>query len=164
MARGRKPTPAAVKKARGNPSKRKAKTKEPVSRVGVSAPPDFISPEARVAWLYLRPKLEAMGLLTEADEVAFTALCEAVGEWRIYRKMLNEDGGRIKPHPTKKGAFLYNPVGFVDKIEKRMQGWMMEFGLTPSSRSRVTRTEPQAEVDPFAEYDGQLVGLPGGKK
>ncbi len=159
MQKGRKPLPAAKQKARGNPSKREIK-KQPVSKIGVGDPPSFIGPEARTVWRWLRPRLETMKVLTEADEVAFTALCEAVGEWRKYRKMLNEEGGRIKPHPTKKGAFLYNPVGFVDKIEKRMQGWMTEFGLTPSSRSRVSLTGNDEEANPFADFEA----IQGGRK
>ena len=152
MQKGRKPIPAAKQEARGNPSRRKLK-RQAVSKVGVGEPPSFISPEAQVAWRWLRPRLETMRVLTEADEVAFTALCEAVGEWRKYRKMLNEEGGRIKPHPTKKGAFLYNPVGFVDKIEKRMQGWMTEFGMTPSSRARVSLAGAEDEANPFADFE-----------
>ena len=86
MVKGRKPTAAAKKKARGNPGRRKVK------------------------------KTVASG---SVFELTFAQYCEAAAEWGKYRKMLNEEGGRIKAHPTKKGAFLYNPVGFVDKIEKR---------------------------------------------
>jgi P27 family predicted phage terminase small subunit len=157
MAKGRKPTPTALKKLRGNPSKRKLK-KEPVSRVGVGSPPNFVSDEAREVWLSLRPKLETMRVLTEADEIAFTALCEAIGEWRVYRRMLNEGGGRIKEHPTKKGAYLYNPVGFVDKIEKRMHDWLVEFGLTPSARSKVSAVEKDEPKK------AELLAFDGGKK
>ena len=159
MARGRKSIPAAKQKARGNPSRRKPK-KPVVSRGCVGAPPPFISKEAREAWRWLRPKLEAMKILTDADEVAFAALCESVGEWQKYRKMLNEEGGRIKPHPTKKGAFLYNPVGFVDKIEKRMLALLVEFGLTPRSRSGVMAAGPEEEASPFADFEV----IQGGKR
>ena len=151
--------PAAAKKARGNPGRRKEK-KPAASKLGVGAPPPFISKEAREAWRWLRPKLEVMKVLAEVDELAFTALCEAVGEWQMYRKMLNEGGGRIKEHPTKKGAFLYNPVGFVDKIEKRMLALLIEFGLTPRSRSGVAMVNQDEEASPFVDFEV----IQGGKR
>jgi phage terminase small subunit len=49
-------------------------------------------------------------------------------------------------------------------MEKRMQGWRVEFGMTPSSRSRVAVAEGEKEKDPFAEYDGKLTVHEGGKK
>jgi P27 family predicted phage terminase small subunit len=95
--------------------------------------------------------LISMQVLTEADVVALVQLArryeeyvDAAGEVRERGSTYaseGRDGVQIKTHPA---------VAIRDRAWADFQRGLIEFGLTPASRSRITPLAPSQEDDPFA--------------
>lgn len=122
--RGRKPKPTALKILDGT-RKDRINDDEPVVPVGSLEPPDWLLKTARDHWLELAPVLARAGLLTDADRHSLALLCESFG--------------RFRHDPTDNRAReLYRKL-------------CVEFGLTPSSRSRLKSTAEKPK-DALAEF------------
>ena len=124
---GRKPKPTAVKKLEGNPGKRKLNTKEPVPAKGMPACPDWLMPEAKKEWERLAKLMNQRGVLTEVDMAAFAAYCQSYARWREAQEHITSGGSTFE---TDKGYQLQAAS---------------EFGLTPSSRSRIVAGNGKAK-------------------
>ena len=75
-----------------------------------------------------------MGVLTEADLHGLEAYCLVYARWQDAEKQLQTHGVML----TKDGRFFASPyLKIVEDSSKQMRAWMIEFGITPSSRSRV---------------------------
>lgn len=122
--RGRKPKPTALKLLDGT-RKDRINTDEPSAPPAELDPPEWLYKMARDHWIELAPILSRAGLLTQADRPALALLCEAFQRFRH------------DPEDTK-ARDLY----------RRM---LAEFGLTPSSRSRLKTSEPPKQ-DALAEF------------
>jgi P27 family predicted phage terminase small subunit len=92
---------------------------------------------ARVEWRRLAPMLRRIGLFTEADREALTALCRAYGEWVGALEELDKTSAVIR---APSGYPVPNPWLSAARAEKRMFKLMVEFGMTPSSRTRIDAT------------------------
>ena len=119
MKPGPPPTPTALRRQRGNPSGRPYNPREPMPAPGLGAPPATLSEGARAVWLELAPGLEASGVGTQVDRPAFELLVDAIAEYRQMK-------GRSEHAAFAAGA------------AKRAARLLSEFGMTPSSRARVT--------------------------
>lgn len=129
---GRKPKPTAVKKLEG---KRKLNTKEPVPAKGMPACPDWLMPEAKKEWERLAKLMNQMGVLTEVDMAAFAAYCQSYARWKEAQEHITSVGSTFE---TDKGYQQQTPwVGIANTNQKLMLQAASEFGLTPSSRSRI---------------------------
>jgi phage terminase small subunit len=114
--RGRKPMPTALKILGGEQPCRRNRN-EPQFAVSTVDPPKWIRGESLSHWRELAPILLRAGLLTEGDRSALAMLCEEFGRMR-----------RARSAPSR------------DKARERYRRWLAEFGLTPSSRSRIRAT------------------------
>jgi P27 family predicted phage terminase small subunit len=113
-----------------------------------------LSGPARYEWRRIVPELEALGLLTQIDRAALAGYCQAYGRWVIAEKKLTELSS-ISPD---KMAFLYkcangnliiNPLlSVASKAMEQMHKFLVEFGMTPSARSRLSVVSGEAE-DPM---------------
>ena len=133
--RGRKPKPTAIKVLEGNPGKRPLNEHEPVPPQGDISCPDWLEPEAKREWARLAPALEAMGVLTTADLMAFAGYCQAYARWREAEEFISQHG-----------VFFKTPSGYIQQVPqvsiaqqnlRIMQSFCSEFGLTPATRSRI---------------------------
>ena len=133
--RGRKPKPTAIKILEGNPGKRPLNTNEPVPPQGDISCPDWLEPEAQREWERLAPALEAMGVLTTADLMAFAGYCQAYARWREAEEFISKHGAIFK---TPSGYVQQMPqVSIAQQNLRIMQSFCSEFGLTPATRSRI---------------------------
>ena len=134
--RGRKPKPTAVKVLEGNPGKRELNTFEPVpKKTSLPKCPDWLEEEARNEWHRLAKNLFELGLLTDLDVQAFASYCQAYARWREAEEFITQHGSLIK---TKSGYWQQVPqVSIAHQNQKIMMQAAAEFGLTPSSRSRI---------------------------
>ena len=155
MPRGRKPQPAAVKRLLGNPGKRKIKDDLPATP---GAPPMparlLVEPAAVEKWNELVPLLLQLGTLTVADGEALATLCEVYAaaqacllELRATGPVMRTDLGGVKPNPA--GPLYRGLVSLQASL-------MNEFGLTPTSRTRLGGKEekPTDEVEEFFKLHG----------
>ena len=154
--RGRKPKSTALKRLQGNPGKRPLNEHEPQPDASMPAPPEHLNSVAIAEWGRMAGELNRIGLLTQVDRAAFAAYCAAYSTWvhaELQMARLAEDGGNPFLITTEKGNQIQNPiVGVRNKALDLMHKFMVEFGLTPSSRTRVT--VPNIESDPFEDEFG----------
>lgn len=151
-ARGPRPTPQKVLRLRGswrgnlNPS-------EPKFPSGKPTCPDWLDDEAKSAWRQLVPMLFTAGLLTKADRNALARYCQLHARWKKCELFIQKYGSTY-PIKDEKGAvkcFVQFPeVGIANSLAKQLTRLEQEFGLTPSSRSRI-----QVEVKDVAESERQ---------
>ena len=134
--KGRKPTPAGIRKLRGNPDKRKhAPEAQPG---GLAVCPEHLDDVARAEWVRASRELLACGLLTSVDMAVFAAYCAAYSEW--VRSSLELAASTITII-NRQGNVVRNPlVGIVNTARSDMVKFAAEFGMSASSRSRVAAT------------------------
>ena len=150
VMQGRKPTPTALKIIRGNPGKRPISTTEPKS-TGKAQPPEWLGAHGRKHWEEIAPMLENIGVLTALDALALGDLCLAYEKWRLALEREVDEGA----YTTAQSGFpVMSP--WVIEGERQRGIWrklQTEFGMTPSSRSRVSAVAPEEETNPFAIAD-----------
>jgi P27 family predicted phage terminase small subunit len=163
MAKGRRPLPSIIKNLRGNPGKRQVNANEPELQPGDPTMPAGLSEAAQTEWREIIGVLRTMGVLTPADGKALAAYCYAFDVWMQANESVKKHGvlieepimGRVGTpeqnevidHKTKK-----NPaVAIANEALKTMKSFLVEFGMTPSSRSKLHVEKPKA-VDPADAY------------
>ena len=105
--------------------------------------PAHIKGEGQKAWGRVGRLLLNMGVLTEADLHALEAYCTVYARWQDAETHLQQNGvmlsnaGKLFPSPYLKIA---------EDSSKAMRAWMTEFGITPSSRSRVTVERKESAI------------------
>ncbi len=128
--RGRKPKPTALKILDGDRADRINQAEPRIPDADLDLPEHFCCladglAHAREHWAELAPLLSSVGLLTEGDRPALALLCEAYALFRL------------------------DPLDY--KARDLYRRMLIEFGLTPSSRSRV-KAAGEAPANPLAEF------------
>ena len=133
--RGRKPTPTAIKELEGNPGKRPLNEQEPKPLKKAPPCPKWLEPEAKKEWRRLAKQMESIGILTDVDMAAFASYCQAYARWKEAEEFITQHGTIVK---TPSGYWQQVPqVSIAQTYNKIMTKIATEFGLTPSSRSRI---------------------------
>lgn len=143
--RGRKPIPSEQRRLDGNPGRRPLNDEEPqpaAADEAFDATPAELVGDARATteWQRLAPLLRIARQVTEADRTALVALCL---EWSRYLEAMTkvQQAGMVVKAPS--GYPIQNPyLAIATKALSGCQKLWPELGLTPSSRSRVTRAGP----------------------
>jgi len=142
--RGRRPQPTTLKILRGNPGKRPLNESEPKPDIVMPPCPDFIRDEAREHWSEVGPILLSLGVLTVLDGVALALLASALARLVKAEAMITQTGEVLK---TKDGGFYQNPyLAVANKAWEHVYKLLVEFGMTPSSRSRIVVNKPTKGV------------------
>ena len=85
--------------------------------------------------------MKKAGLMSDLDRVALTAMCD---QWGIYVQAMQEVNRRGLVVKTKAGGVQENQFLWVaNRALEKMHKLLVEFALTPSSRSRVTGSNEQ---------------------
>lgn len=144
--KGRKPTPTALKVLAGNPGKRPLNKNEPKHAPRAPGCPTWLPAEAKAEWRRVVPQLDRVGTLALVDRAALTAYAQ---QWMMLfraerdiqvRGLILEDGKRNPNILTAKDAAT------------QIRLFAAEFGLTPSSRSRMeTPVAPDARATPAGD-------------
>lgn len=97
--------------------------------------------------------LESMGLLTEMDMAAFAGYCQAYARWKEAEEFLSQHGSMVR---TPNGYLQQVPqVSIAQTNQKIMLKFCEQFGLTPSSRSRIVAdSDGEEEGDAMEELLG----------
>ena len=136
MTRGRRPKPTHLKVITGNPGKRPLNENEPQPEVAIPAAPSHLSARAAERWAEIAPQLARLGVLTEIDSDALSLYCEAWALWVHAKKKVHELGAIVRS--PKSGYPVASPyIGIANKAHDQMRALLAEFGMTPSSRSRI---------------------------
>ena len=148
MPRGRKPTPTALKLLKGNPGRRPPNPSEPKPAADRPRCPQHLDTEARKEWRRIVPELEQLGLLTILDRAALALYCQAWSRWVRASREIDENGEILE---SKNGKPVQSPwISLRNRAGQDMHKFLAEFGMTPSSRTRVTATrKPLDQSNPF---------------
>jgi P27 family predicted phage terminase small subunit len=153
-APGRKPKPTGLKKLAGNPGKRPLNQAEPDFAGSKPRKPYGLPYYASRLWDRLSDVLYHNGLLTEADMPVFEGFCYSFHFMMKAAKILKREGVLVE---GRNGDLVRNPADLVYRQNySQVMKAATEFGLTPSSRSRIT-AEPQGHEMSLAEQLFKLV-------
>lgn len=154
-SRGPAPQPAALKRARGNPGKRKLNPREP--KLGVAAPtmPREMTVTARAEARRLTAEAMTLRVLTRTDRGVILAAAQAYDVWQQAEKELRTLGVLIQ-EPNVRGYMVTKPnpaAKIVADAWRRYVSALCQLGLTPSMRQRVSALEEtDASEDPASRY------------
>jgi P27 family predicted phage terminase small subunit len=135
--KGRKPKPNIIKIRQGNPGGRPLNDDEPEPEMPDECPepPDHLNDIAKKEWKRIAPQLYNAGLLTYLDVPALSIYCNAYARWIEAEENIENDE-KIKSTP--KGYLMQNPhISIANKAIEQMKAFLIEFGMTPASRTRV---------------------------
>jgi P27 family predicted phage terminase small subunit len=149
--RGRKPKPTVLKLLEGNPGKRALNEREPTPPADIPDCPEYLDEEARGEWFRTAAVLRDMGLLTLADRTALAAYCVAYSRWLKAERQVQKYGA-VTLSPNKKFPMKSPYLSVADQALETMRKFMVEFGLTPSSRSRIRLPGKDAASDEFDAF------------
>mgnify|MGYP001583784068 CR=1 FL=1 len=132
--KGPKPKPTILKIMEGNPGKRRLNRAEPKPAPGRPDPPRELGVDGLAEWNRIVPELEALKLLTLIDRAALVGYCAAFEAWTAAKRRLNRDGRFYK----RDGVIRRHPAAISEREAlNTMLRYLAEFGMSPSSRSRV---------------------------
>jgi P27 family predicted phage terminase small subunit len=161
MPAGRKPKPTALRVLQGNAGKRELNAKEPKPKAAPPPKPGHLTENASAAWDRVAPELHAMGLLTVIDGLALELLVCAYDDWREAHVEVASEGATYETESQSGRMVRAHPqVAIRSDAWRRVKSILAEFGLTPSSRSRINVEKP-AEVDPMDAFLSGKTGKRG---
>lgn len=142
-----RPEPTVLKVIKGNPGKGPLPENEPKPEPlrSLRAPAE-LSDMAAKHWKVVVKQLSKAKILTEMDIPALIVYCESYAQWQHAVQEINKygpvtwDGDIPKRSPY---------VTIVDNAFKQCAKMLSEFGMTPSSRTRVRTTDPVKKADPW---------------
>lgn len=149
--KGRKPKPTALKKLAGNPGRRPLNEKEPMIREGKPRCPSHLNEPAKTEWRRIAHVLYEAGLITHIDRALLAAYCQNYGRWVEAELKLKELRESVPKQDlvikTMNGNYVQNPwIQIANRAQEQMAKLAVEFGMSPSSRSRVTVEIDDREV------------------
>lgn len=116
--------------------------------------PDYFGEDECQKWLELCGDLKRMGVLSTDTREIMIAYCCAYGGWMECRRQLKKFG-MVLPIKDENGKAIdikRNPYSVeLHKYRDEMNRLLPEFGLTPSSRSRLVSFS-NTEEDPFEQW------------
>jgi P27 family predicted phage terminase small subunit len=148
--RGPAPKPSGIRLLEGNPAKRALPADEPKPLACAPDMPRYLDSQARREWKRLVPILLAMRVLTEADGAALGNLCLALSILvRAHKDMqkATQAGGSGLLMKVPSGYIQQSPlIGIINGQVEIINRISREFGLTPSSRMRLSAA-PEPTMD-----------------
>lgn len=148
--KGRRPTPTSLKIIRGNPGKRSLSKDEPTPQAVCPPPPAVLSATAKKHWKVVAKQLYEADIMTVLDIDALTIYCEAYARWVEAGKAIQKEGAIItqKNHNGKVEYLKQNPyLQIQQKAFDQMKAMLVEFGMSPSSRTRVRTVDKKPNAD-----------------
>ena len=147
---GPRPLPANVHRLNGNRSKlTDSKLRDMDSilpEVSIPKAPAHLLSGAKKEWNRISVHLEKLGLVTELDMAALAAYCQAYARWANAESQIKKLGEESLIETTPSG---YKQISVLLQISNRaaeqMHKFMGEFGMSPSTRTRVTAS-PQLDL------------------
>ena len=147
---GRKPLPTHLKLVKGTARPHRINHDEPQPTVAAPAPPAHLDVRARTRFAEMAEMLARHGVMTELDTAALARYAVVWCRWIDMEAEVKRRGPVVK---TDGGNIIQNPfLSVANKCLMQMAQLESEFGLTPSSRSRIRASVPPGAADPFEDY------------
>lgn len=159
---GRRPKPLAIHKLNGNPRHMsKAELNGDTNpQPALTAPemPKGLPRAARREFRRMVPLLQAIGVISEVDGLALAEYCRAHALIEMAQKEIDKNGMTFVTHFEDKdgnviaGDIKANPAcSILSTQQKVMKSFLIEFGLTPASRSKLKITK-KTDADPMEQF------------
>ena len=143
---GPKPLSIEDKLERGNPGKRNLhKDEQPKLEVLFELPsaPEYLGEYGMKEWNRTGPLLVAAKMLTESDLPAFEAYCMNIDLMIEARLDIQANGMQVMGHR----GWVRNPaIAAFGQASTAIRGFVSEFGLSPSARSRIRIPKDDQDV------------------
>lgn len=111
--------------------------------------PTWLSAQAAEHWPVVYKQLNDAGVITSMDGPALALYCEAFARWKYANDQVAKFGPVVK---APSGFPVQSPyLAIANKSWMQMMRMLIEFGMTPSSRTRVT-AQKKAAANPFEEF------------
>lgn len=115
-------------------------------------PPEHLSDAEKEKWKSVVRELHPLGLVTTIDKDALAMYCTIYVRWVKAERMVRDKGEIIK---TAAGNIIQNPyLSIANRALDQLNKLGAEFGMTPSSRSRIKADM----LDPDQELERMLFG------
>ena len=112
-------------------------------------PPAWLAKVAKTEWRRVEPYLRAKGLTEPGDRAALACYCRAWAELIVAQKAIDKHG---LIYVTDTGnAFKHPAVAIANNSADQIRKFCIEFGFTPSSRSRLS-IKPAAKSSGVADF------------
>lgn len=154
MARGRTAAPANLRLVNGRGDGKDSGGREvpptPAFKRIPPNPPSWLSREAKAEWKRIVPELARLELLKTVDRAALTVYVET---WATYVEAIREARRGGMSIETESGAVKRNPaIAASHEAAALLRGMAQEFGLTPSSESKLGLLSRHGDLDenPFS--------------
>ena len=142
---GPRPVPTPIKHVRGTQRADRMNHHEPKVKASIPPCPAHLSGEAKKEWRRLGRQLASLGLLSSIDRGALALYCQAWGRWVEAEEALKRHGVMVK---SPSGFPMQSPyLAVANKAMEQMRALLTEFGMSPSSRTRVHADPVLAEDD-----------------
>ena len=120
-------------------------------REGKPRCPSHLNEPAKTEWRRIAPVLYEAGLITHIDRALLAAYCQNYGRWVEAELKLKELRESVPKQDlvikTMNGNYVQNPwIQIANRAQEQMAKLAVEFGMSPSSRSRVTVEIDDREV------------------
>ena len=156
---GPAPQPTALKKLKGThrPSRDAANQMSLPKIESIEAAPSDLPVRARVEWYRVVNSLTPLGVLTVADLSLLKSYCQHVASMELAAEKLNQPGGYTTLMQNKGGGSyeMKSPwVTIYNEASDRAAKLGQQFGLTPSSRTRISApAKPDKPEDPWQTFE-----------
>src|SRR5687768_12606068 len=165
--RGPKPLPANVHQLHGNASKKSMASLLDGVHPEVAIPkcPSHLQTEAKKEYKRISVELESLGLVSHIDRAALAAYCAAWAETVHCEKKISQLNA-ADPN-GEAGLVGITPNGYQqmsvwvqirNRAYDRMMKFAAEFGMSPSSRTRVTPSDNQLTLPGLVEPEAPKTG------
>lgn len=142
--RGTRPKPTALKVLQGTDRADRGNPNEPKTTTALPACPEHLNDEAQREWERIGTLLAGLGLVTQIDRAALAAYCQVWSRWVEAEEAIRRYGVVIKSPSNFPMQSPY--LAIANKAMDQMRLLLTEFGMTPSSRTRVTAGSPVGEM------------------
>jgi len=140
---GTRRKPTALKVLQGTYRKDRVNPDEPKINPGIPEPPDHLGEVALAEWARITDELYQVGIIAKKDMSVLAAYCQAFEDWVLSSEDCTEKGMTIE---TTNGNIIQNPAwGVKCRARDAMVKYATEFGMTPSSLSKVSVKEKPKE-------------------
>ena len=124
---------------------------KPAASERVPYAPRHLNEKAAAHWRREAKKLHAVGLLTDVDLLLFEMMCVSLATGDEAMESVVKHGLLIK---TTNGNVIQNPMmGIANRAYDRAMKIALEFGMTPSSRTKFDVGDHAGanDINPYAE-------------
>jgi P27 family predicted phage terminase small subunit len=142
--------PLEEKRILGKSAKKKTPLRDmpKIETDSIPAPPDGLNKYALEEWHRLAPCMWEIGTLTTGDVEILASYCLSFAQEKAAQAELDMLSQESRRHgllaKTTNGNIIQNPlIGIVNTARRDKVRYMMELGLTPAARTRITITEPK---------------------